>query len=61
MKMNRFDVVELYNGNKATILDVKDKEYYAEIVDREGNTIGYRNISDAEIKEILISKNKLIK
>ena len=24
-------------------------------------TIGYRNISDAEIKEILISKNKLIK
>ena len=61
MKINRFDVVELYNGNKATILDFKDKEYYAEIVDREGNTIDYRNISDAEIKEILISKNKLIK
>ena len=55
------DVVELYNGNKATILDVKDKEYYAGIVDGEGNTIDYRNISDAEIKEILISKNKLIK
>lgn len=59
--MNRFDVVELYNGNKATILDVKNKEYYVEIVDGEGNTIDYRNIIDAEIKEILVSKNKLIK
>ena len=58
--MNRFDVVELYNGNKATILDVKNKEYYVEIVDGEGNTIDYRNIIDADIKEILVSKNKLI-
>lgn len=61
MKMNRFDVVELYNGNKATILDVKNKEYYAEIVDEEGNTIDNRNITDVEIKEILVSKNKLTK
>ena len=61
MKMNRFDVVELYNGNKATILDVKNKEYYAEIVDGEGNTIDNSNITDTEIKEVLVSKNKLIK
>ena len=61
MKMNRFDVVELYNGNKATILDVKNKEYYAEIVDGEGNTIDNRNITDTDIKEVLVSKNKLIK
>lgn len=61
MKINRFDVVELYNGNKATILDVKNKEYYVEIVDSEGNTIDNRNITDIEIKEILVSKSKLIK
>lgn len=61
MKLNRFDVVELYNGNKATILDVKNKEYYVEIVDSEGNTIDNRNITDIEIKEILVSKSKLIK
>ena len=61
MKINRFDVVELYNGNKATILDVKNKEYYVEIVDSEGNTIDNRNITDVEIKEILVSKSKLIK
>ena len=61
MKINRFDVVELYNGNKATILDVKNKEYYVEIVDSEGNTIDNWNITDIEIKEILVSKSKLIK
>ena len=61
MKLNRFDVVKLYNGNKATILDVKNKEYYVEIVDSEGNTIDNRNITDIEIKEILVSKSKLIK
>ncbi len=35
MKLKRFEVVELENGNKATILDIKNNEYFAEIVDRK--------------------------
>ena len=32
MKINRFDVVELNNGNRATILDTKDRQtYFADI------------------------------
>ncbi len=58
MKINRFDVVELYNGNKATILNIKNKEYFAEIVDGEGNTIDNRNITDRDIKNVLVSKAK---
>ena len=29
MKLKRFEVVELSNGNKATILDSKNNEYFA--------------------------------
>ncbi len=32
MKVNRFNVVELNNGNRATILEVLDEKYLAEIV-----------------------------
>ena len=59
MRINRFDVVELYNGNKATILDVKNREYYVEIVDSEGNTIDNRNITEEEIKRVLVSKDRV--
>lgn len=60
MKLKRFEVVELENGNKATILDIKDNEYFAEIVDRNGKTIENRNITENEIKKIIIYKDKLI-
>lgn len=53
MKMNRFDVIELNDGNNATILDIKSDEYLAEIVNKEGITLGYRNIEEDEIKNIL--------
>ena len=33
MKINKIDVVELKNGNRATILDINEKnKYFAEIV-----------------------------
>lgn len=60
MKLKRFEVVELENGNKATILDIKDNEYFAEIVDRNGKTIENRNITENEIKKVIIYKDKLI-
>lgn len=60
MKLKRFEVVELENGNKATILDIKNNEYFAEIVDSNGKTISNRNITENEIKKVLIYKDKII-
>lgn len=59
MKLKRFEVVELVNGNKATILDNKNNEYFAEIVDGNGKTIENRNITENEIKKVLIYKDKI--
>ena len=59
MKLKRFEVVELVNGNKATILDNKNNEYFAEIVDGNGKTIENRNITEDEIKKVLIYKDKI--
>lgn len=60
MKLKRFEVVELENGNKATILDIKNNEYFSEIVDSNGKTISNRNITENEIKKVLIYKDKII-
>lgn len=56
MKYNRFDVVELKNGNKATILDINNKQYYVEIVDSKGNRVDIKNITEDEISKIIFSK-----
>lgn len=57
MKIDKFDVVELNNGNKATILDIIDKNtYFVEIVDNEGKTIDRKNIYDIDIKEVIFTK-----
>lgn len=40
MKVKRFDVVELKDSNRATIIDIKGKnEYLAEIVNTYGFTV----------------------
>ena len=59
MKLKRFEVVELNNGNKATILDNNNSKYYAEIVDSKGNTVDIRNISEDEIKKVIFFKDKI--
>ena len=59
MKLKRFDVVELVNGNKATILDTNNNQYYAEIVNDKGITIDNRNITEEEIKRVLVSKDRV--
>ena len=44
-------VVELKDGNRATIIDVRGKnEYFAEVVNAYGQTVAKRNIIDEEIK-----------
>ncbi|MCI9366620.1 MAG: hypothetical protein HFJ54_09135 [Clostridia bacterium] len=57
MRYKRFDVVELKNDNKATILDIKENnEYFVEIVDSNGTTIGNKIIINSEIKRVVYSK-----
>ena len=56
MKLKRFDVIELNNGNKATIFDIKNNELYGEVVNDRGITIEHRNINEHEIKKVLVSK-----
>ncbi len=59
MKLKKFDVVELNNGNKASILDIRNRDYYAEIVNpNNGATIEHRMIKEDEIKAIIFTKNK---
>ena len=59
MRYKRFDVVELKNDNKATILDIKENnEYFVEIVDSNGTTIGNKIITNSEIKRVVYSKQK---
>lgn len=56
MKIKRFDVVELKNNNKATILEIKDNEYFVEIVDNKGKTLDNRNITQNDIKQIIYTR-----
>lgn len=38
-KIKKFDVVELHNNNRATILEIDKSQYFAEIVDSKGITV----------------------
>lgn len=59
MKLKRFEVVELLNGNKATILDTNNNQYYVEIVNDNGITIDNRAITEDEIKKVLVYKDRI--
>ena len=63
MTYKLFDVVELNNDNKATILSInKNNKMYAEIVDNGGSKLENREIDKGEIKKIIYSKsNKKIR
>lgn len=57
MKINKFDVVELKDGNRATIIEVKNKNtYFAEIVNAYGITLEKRNIISNEIIKLIYIK-----
>ena len=59
MKINRFDVVELNNGNRATILDIKDRQtYFADIVNAYGITVDRKEITENEINRVIFPKEK---
>ena len=59
MKYKRFDVVELNNGNRATILDIKKNDYNVEIVNPYGITLDKKFISNDEIKGLICSSKRI--
>jgi hypothetical protein len=57
MKLKIFDVVELNNGNKATIVENKTKDIYkAEIVTNEGKILGIKLINENDVNKIIFSR-----
>ena len=58
MKLKIFDVVELNDKNRATILNIKNNEYWVEIVNSAGVSIGNRIITEKDINRIIIKKSK---
>lgn len=59
MKIRKFDVVELKNSNRATILEVKDNnEFLAEIVNSYGITLDKKNITNNDIKKLVYAREQ---
>lgn len=58
MKIKKFNVVELKNGNRATILEVLGSKYLAEIVNAYGITLDKKIITENEINKVIYSKKK---
>ncbi len=53
---NMFDVVELKNGNKATILSNENNVIKIEEVDNTGVSKGVKDIKEDDIKNIIFKK-----
>lgn len=58
MKLKIFDVVELNDKNRATILNIKSNEYLVEVVNSAGVSIGNKTITEKDINRIIIKKSK---
>lgn len=54
---NVFDVVELNNGNKATILSNEKSILKVEEVDNTGISQGIKEINEYDIKKIILKKD----
>lgn len=59
MKIKKFNVVELKNGNRATILETLRGKYLAEIVNAYGITLDKTIIKDNEISKIIYSNDNI--
>lgn len=53
---NLFDVVELNNGNKATILTKDNSIIKIEEVNDKGISLGIKEIKDNDIKQVIFRK-----
>lgn len=57
MKIKKFDVVELKDNNRATILETEKNQYFAEIVNSYGITLENRYITQDDIEKVIYSRN----
>ena len=55
MKLKIFDVVELKDNNRATILNINNKEYLAEVDNSAGIYLGNKVIKYNNINKIILS------
>ena len=53
---NMFDVVELNNGNKATIITNDKSIIKVEEVNDKGISLGIKEVTDNDIKQIIFRK-----
>lgn len=56
MKYDLFDVVELKDKNRGTILKVDNDRYYVEIVNAFGITLRKEYLTDDDISSIILKK-----
>ena len=56
MKYKIFDVIELNNGNKATIVDIDKSELKIDVVDKNGISQGFENVNVKDIKKVIFAK-----
>ncbi|MBP3595938.1 MAG: hypothetical protein J6J60_00840 [Clostridia bacterium] len=56
MKIKVFDVVKLKNGDKATIIGIKNNCYKVAIVDSRGIAKGQKDIIEHDIVDIIYTK-----
>ena len=58
MKFKIFDVVELNDKNRSTILNIKNNKFLVEVVNSAGISIGNKTIAKKDINKIIIKKPK---
>ncbi len=56
MKINQFDVVELKNKDRATILDISNNKYLSEIVNQMGERQDIKEITENDIFKVIYIK-----
>lgn len=56
MKFKIFDVVEISNGNKATILSADNEQYKAEIITEDGTVKEIVNLKEKDIRKTIYSR-----
>lgn len=56
MKIKIFDVVKLKNGDKATIIEIKNDSYKVAIFNRNGVSKGHKYIMEQDVVDIIYTK-----
>ena len=58
MNFKVFDVIELQNGEKATIIEINKNTYKVQITDENGKVISIKAITENEINKVIYTKEQ---